>query len=148
MIIYHSDGTEAERLAALLREASYRAIATEDPKAVGPLARKEHADVVLLDVRPGEKAELKLCSRLRSRAETRHIPTVLAISPTRRDALERAREAGAEEVLMKPVNAAEMVKRITMVARLSQVRAHLRSLDKRPNKFKAEASDESVRKQS
>jgi two-component system phosphate regulon response regulator PhoB len=69
-------------------------------------------DLILLDwVLPGFSG-IELCRRLRSRAETRHIPVLLLTAKTEASERLRGLEAGADDFIAKPFTLCEILTRI------------------------------------
>ena len=79
------------------------------------MAGETHPDLILLDwVLPGFTG-IELCRRLRSRAETRHIPILLLTAKTEASDRQRGLEAGADEFITKPFALCEILARIQLL---------------------------------
>jgi DNA-binding response OmpR family regulator len=128
VVVYHGSAEEAGRLANILQEAGYHAVATHDARTLRSLCEREKAEVILLDVRPGKASDFQLCRRLTQGKRTKDTPVILAVSPARGDELEKVRQAGGTEILLKPIRPVELLRRVGMVARLSRLRHELASL--------------------
>jgi two-component system cell cycle response regulator len=113
----------AARLAAEYFEVSVALSATE------ALAMAGHGlcDIVLTDlVMPGMDG-LDLCRRLKADPATAHIPVVVVTAHDEPRERVKALEAGADEVLVKPVDDVALIARMRSLARLKAVTDELRA---------------------
>jgi signal transduction histidine kinase/FixJ family two-component response regulator len=85
-------------------------------------ARLRHPDLLLTDVMMPGTDGYALMRTLRADAATRHIPCILLSARAGEEAKVEAIEAGADDYLVKPFSARELVSRIS--ARLEVARAH------------------------
>jgi two-component system response regulator RpfG len=131
VIVYHSSEDEARRLAAILSDAHFCVAQSSTPTALESQCERERADIVLIDIRPGEESDFEVCRRLMERPAGRDVSAILMVSAGRSDDLEKACAAGAAEVLLKPVHRVELVRRVSNVARLARLRGELRTLKAR-----------------
>jgi len=73
---------------------------------------KEKPDLVVLDVvMPGLNG-IEVCRRMKNDPETRHIPVVMVTGTSEEEANVQALEAGADDFLVKPLNAALLQARV------------------------------------
>jgi len=128
LIVYHTIEDEARRLADILRDAHFWVVQSSRPADLDLQCEREHADLVLLDIRPGEEDDFEICRRLMERTGARRVSTILMVSAGRSDDLEKAHAAGASEVLLKPIHRVEFVRRVSSVARLAKLRGELGAL--------------------
>ncbi|MEM1086994.1 MAG: PleD family two-component system response regulator [Pseudomonadota bacterium] len=89
-------------------------------------ARLESPQIILLDVMMPGMDGYETCRRLKSAAETQHIPVAMLTALT--DSEDRARgvEAGADDFLSKPIDDGALFARIEALGRFGAVAAQLR----------------------
>jgi DNA-binding response OmpR family regulator len=112
-------------MAAMLESHGHRADFAADGRTGLQLALAEPPDVVVLDLPLPGMDGLQVCARLRAQAD-RHIPILML---TARDTLDdklKGFEAGADDYLVKPFAAEELLARCLVLARRHRVgQAHL-----------------------
>jgi DNA-binding response OmpR family regulator len=64
----------------------------------------ERPDLVILDIMMPGMDGIEACRRIRSGAETQHLPVVMFSALSSDDDIERARQAGANHLITKPFN--------------------------------------------
>jgi CheY-like chemotaxis protein len=96
----HHDSREA--LGALLEAFGFRVLLAVDGLEAVELARRDHPDLILMDVMMPALDGLEATRRLRGFPDTRDIPiiTLTALDQAR----EKALDAGANDFLAKPIN--------------------------------------------
>jgi class 3 adenylate cyclase/CheY-like chemotaxis protein len=100
----------------------------------GPVAlervRDEHPDLVLLDVVMPEMSGYEVCRRLRAEEATRLLPVIMvtALDPLQ----ERVKgiDAGADDLLTKPINQPELVARVRSLLRIKALHDELGELNR------------------
>ncbi|MBM2811635.1 MAG: histidine kinase [Chloroflexi bacterium] len=103
---------------AMLEPAGYRVCTCESGEAGLSAAVVEHPDCILLDISMPGLSGYDVCRRLRSNDDTRSIPIVVLSGSHQRDDRVEALEAGADELLAKPVDRVELIARIQSLLRL------------------------------
>jgi DNA-binding response OmpR family regulator len=107
-------------MAAMLESHGHRADFAADGRTGLQLALAEPPDVVVLDLSLPGMDGLQVCERLRAQAD-RHIPILML---TARDTLDdklKGFEAGADDYLVKPFAAEELLARCLVLARRHRV---------------------------
>lgn len=77
-------------------------------------------DIIFLDIMMPGLNGYDVCARLKSDPETSHIPVVLATSLSDLNARIRGLDAGANDFLVKPVDAREVVSRVRNLVRVKE----------------------------
>lgn len=103
-------------LGRALREAGHTVAVARDGLTALDAARAKPPDVVLADVTMPGLNGFQLCRRLRTLAETAHVPVFLMSGKA--DAADQlwAREVGARALLAKPIDPAEALAQLVEVA--------------------------------
>ncbi len=105
----------------LLRERleaeGYRCLEAPDGAAGVDMVVRDHPDVVLLDVNLPAMNGLDVCSRLRQRPDSAHLPIIMVTART--DEIDRVvgLERGADDYVTKPFSLRELMLRIKAVLR-------------------------------
>lgn len=81
-------------------------------------------DLILLDVMMPKMSGFEVCRRLKTDPRTRDIPVVMVTALDEVGDHERAVDSGTDEFLTKPVDRAELVKRVTSLLRLRHLKRH------------------------
>lgn len=105
---------------AMLEPAGYRVCTAESGEAGLRAAVVESPDCILLDLSMPELSGYEVCRRLRSNDNTRSIPIVVLSGYHQRDDRVEALEAGADELLAKPVDQVELLARVQSLLQLRE----------------------------
>ena len=97
-------------LTSFLERENYEVIAASEGQGAVEIAKREHPDVILVDVRMPEIDGIETCKRLKAELTTKSIPVIM-ISGVGESMME-AVEAGAEDFLNKPFALAEVFTRV------------------------------------
>ena len=102
----------AELLEAYLADGPYATrIASDGEQALREVAAWK-PDLVLLDVMMPRISGFEVCKRLRGDPSTRGIGVLMITALDQASDIERAIEAGTDDMLSKPINRAELLRRI------------------------------------
>ncbi len=116
-------------LERLLTAEGYIVLTAEDGEQATDMVAARLPDVVLMDVRMPKRDGFAACGVLKESALTRLIPIVLMTGSAQREDRVRAIEAGADDFLMKPVDASELKARVKSLVRLKRYTADLDSAE-------------------
>lgn len=117
----------AELLEEYLAEADSEVrIASDGEKAMSE-ATSWQPDLILLDVMMPRLSGFEVCKRLRANPATREVGIIMITALDQPSDVERAVEAGTDDFLSKPINKAELLKRVRA---LLESRRHPRELDR------------------
>lgn len=86
-------------------------------------------DVILLDVQMPGLSGLEVCRRLKSDIGTRFTPVVLVTGRCDQQLLTEAADAGADDVLAKPVSVDELIARVRALVKLKRDTDNLESVE-------------------
>jgi two-component system, NtrC family, sensor kinase len=118
LLIVSKDDADARRLLQIFEEAGYRAINTSDASTVLQAVKKEHCDLVVLDLETHDIDGLAMCRVLRSQPLTRNLP-LIALSDLESRKTE-ALASGADDFITKPSTPVELVSRVALHLRAAQ----------------------------
>ncbi|WP_089157651.1 SpoIIE family protein phosphatase [Micromonospora sp. NBS 11-29] len=113
-----------EYLTRLLRSAGHRVRAVPDGQAALETARTQTPDLVVSDVMMPRLDGLQLVAALRSDSRTAGTPVLLLSARAGQEASIEGLEAGADDYLVKPFPAAELLARVRANVELARLRNH------------------------
>ncbi|MGW3891552.1 SpoIIE family protein phosphatase [Micromonospora chokoriensis] len=111
-----------EYLSRLLRAAGYRVEAVNDGRLALQAARANHPDLVVSDVMMPGLDGLQLVAALRAEPRTAGTPVLLLSARAGQEASIEGLEAGADDYLVKPFAAAELLARVRTNVTLARLR--------------------------
>jgi len=85
-------------------------------------------DLILLDVMMPKLSGFEVCQKLKADAATRKIMVLMVTALNEPGDIERAVQAGTDDFLSKPVNKAELLKRVENMLKLKDVTDELERL--------------------
>jgi len=114
---------------ALLQGLGHDAMVAGSGEAALDLVGRETPDLILLDVEMDGMSGFDVVKRLKMDPRTRSIPVIMVTGLADRDSRLRALENGAEDYLIKPVDAAELGMRVRNHLRLKEAADQLADLN-------------------
>ncbi len=100
---------------AILAEAGYEVLLAHDGEEGLARTRDDHPDVVITDVEMPRRDGFSLCSAIKTDEALARIPVIICSSLGEASDLEKGFDAGADDYLVKPVVAEELISRLTAI---------------------------------
>ena len=126
-ILLADDNADMRRYLQRLLEAHYQVRTVGDGEAALKSARADPPDLILSDMMMPRMDGLQLIQRLRNDPRTRSIPVVLISARAGEESQVEGLEIGADEYLIKPFSARELLARIGSLVVLKRTRDALQS---------------------
>jgi putative two-component system response regulator len=120
VLVANSDQAEGVMLAELLTGAGFTVDVSRDGSSVLAALSSRPPDVLLVDVDLPGQSGLEVCRRVRQNATTRLLPIILMSAPEAHDDRIEGLEAGADDVLSRPVDTRELLARARALLRMKQ----------------------------
>ena len=108
ILVVDDDAMTRKMFSALLIRWGYTVVEAGDGVEALAAVKQHPVECIVLDVMMPGMDGFEVCRRLRSDPATAHIPVVLATALTAKDKREQGLEAGADDVVSKPIDAAEL----------------------------------------
>jgi CheY-like chemotaxis protein len=102
ILIVDDDHSQTEVLAYRFRTQGYHTVTAHTAEAGLQIARDEHPDLILLDIRLPDIDGLTVCHQLNDDSATCDIPIIVLSAMERPDIIRRTRSAGCHYFLRKP----------------------------------------------
>ncbi|BCJ46318.1 hypothetical protein GCM10010168_59570 [Actinoplanes ianthinogenes] len=112
VLIADDDEDVRDLLGTKLRAAGYRTLMAADGRTAMALAVGERPQLVLLDVQMPGLDGLGFCYELHSSPQTADIPVIFISGRADQSDMELGRMVGAEDYLAKPIDPAELLRRV------------------------------------
>jgi PleD family two-component response regulator len=107
----------AELLEAYLSDGEYELRVAADGEKTLQAVAEWRPDLILLDVMMPRISGFEVCKQLRANPATRDVAVLMITALDQPADMERAVEAGAHDFLSKPINKAELVRRVRSLLR-------------------------------
>ncbi|MBN1478454.1 response regulator [Candidatus Sumerlaeota bacterium] len=126
ILIADVDPSYRQLLRWALEEEGHRVCEATDGDSCLRAIHGKSPDLILCDLRMPDTSGIEICRMIRSDQATRHIPFILIAEESDRSARLSAIEAGATDCMRKPLETAEMIARVRMIARSNALDVELR----------------------
>jgi len=123
ILIVDDSAANRDLLAAMLEAEDMASVMAADGTQALACVAKTPPDLILLDIMLPGMNGFDVVRQLKSDDTTAHIPVIMVTSLDDRESITQALEAGADEVLAKPVNAAELLPQVKNILRLHDKKA-------------------------
>ncbi|MFC4052422.1 SpoIIE family protein phosphatase [Actinomadura syzygii] len=124
VLVADDNGDMREYLGRLLRGAGYRVDTVNDGRAALEAVRRDAPDLVVSDVMMPHLNGLELVAELRADPRTAAVPVLLLSARAGQEASIEGLRAGADDYLLKPFAAAELLARVRANLELARMRNH------------------------
>jgi PAS domain S-box-containing protein len=145
LILLADDNTDMREYLAHLLSAHYRVEAVADGEAALKAITRRMPSLVLSDVMMPRMDGMELLSRLRADPRTAAVPVILLSARTGEEAKVEGLDAGADDYLVKPFSARELLARVDAHLKIASVRGEamerLRGSEERYRAFVTASSD-------
>jgi DNA-binding response OmpR family regulator len=112
VLVAEDDPVTSRFVASLLGEKGYEVLVAEDGDHAWELALRQHPDLIICDVVMPYRDGFDVLRALRRHASLAGIPVVILSMRDREEDIVRGLEMGADDYVVKPFNARELVARV------------------------------------
>ena len=112
ILIVEDDGAIVDGLAAAFASEGFEVECAANGRLGLERARSGKPSLVILDIMLPGMSGYELCSRLRADPRFQQTPILAFTAMTRRRETDLARQAGANDVIVKPIQADELLNRV------------------------------------
>src|SRR6185503_1828551 len=146
VVLVADDNADMRQYIVRLLAESYRVEAVADGAAALAAARKRAPALVLTDVMMPQLDGFGLMRALRADPETRDVPVIMLSARAGEESRVEGMEAGADDYLIKPFSARELLARVAAHLQMARMRREageaLRDADRRKDEFLATLAHE------
>src|SRR4029450_5196413 len=121
ILVVDDTAKNAKLLADLLTVKGYSVVTAESGREALAQLEAERPDLVLLDVVMPEMSGYEVCRKIRENAGTRILPVVMVTALDPAEERVKGIGAGADDVLAKPINQAELLACLRSLLRVKQL---------------------------
>jgi two-component system alkaline phosphatase synthesis response regulator PhoP len=112
ILVVDDDGDILYLMRIMLRHEGWEMMSADGGIRAIEMARRYAPDLILLDMMMPDMDGVEVCERLRAEPQFRNTPILILTALTRVQEHQLARQAGANEVIVKPVTGRELVQRL------------------------------------
>lgn len=117
ILVVDDETASGELAVALLKSQGYSVRLVHNGKEALPLVARGGVDLLLLDLMMSRMDGVEICAHVRNELRDYFLPIVITTSLNDRESRIRAKEAGADDVLVKPLDGLELLVRIDSLLR-------------------------------
>jgi putative two-component system response regulator len=129
LLVVEGNPGDAAVLESMLSPLNCDVIKAADAEAALRVVAHSDVDLILLDLMMSDTQGLEACRRLKEDDATRKIPVVMITARDDSDSKVRAIDAGADDVITKPPNKAELLARVKALIRTKKLNDSLVSTE-------------------
>jgi two-component system sensor histidine kinase/response regulator len=130
-ILIVDDNPKNRAICEEIFEEDFDLIHAEDGTAALQLIRERHPDVVLLDVMMPGINGYEVCQRMKTDAETGHIPVIIVSAKGQTDEIIEGFDSRADDYIVKPFVNSELRARVRATLRLKQAQDELQAANRK-----------------
>jgi len=117
ILVVDDENASGELVATLLKSQGYSVRLVSDGREALPIVARGGVDLLLLDLMMSRMDGVEICAHVRNVFGDFFLPIVITTSLNDRESRIRAKEAGADDVLVKPIDGLELLVRIDSLLR-------------------------------
>ena len=144
ILVVDDNPTNVKLLKAMLPEDKYEIHEANNGATALKIAAANLPDVIFLDIMMPDMDGYEVTKRLKEKSDTAPIPVVLVTALEGVDDRIRGLEAGAEDVLVKPVNRVEVLARARSMVRLGDFRRQVALREQAAGTLRPDLGDKGV----
>ena len=115
ILVADDDPIVQQFVSSILIENEYEVFTASDGRQALDLARELHPDLMILDLIMPYRDGYEVLRLMQEKDQTKNIPVIILSAKSREEDIIRGLEAGAEDFMIKPFNALELVARARKV---------------------------------
>ena len=115
ILVADDDPIVQQFVSSILVENRYQVFTASDGREALDMVRELRPDLVVLDLIMPYRDGYEVLRMLQDKEDTRKIPVIILSAKSREEDIIRGLEAGAEDFMIKPFNALELVARVRKV---------------------------------
>ncbi|HQO08960.1 MAG TPA: response regulator [Clostridiales bacterium] len=112
IIIVDDEMINLRIIESMLKLENYKTILIQDPLQVMEKTKSEKPDAILLDITMPGKSGYEICRELKADPETQKIPVIMLSGLNTSESVIKGLESGAQDYIVKPFNAPELLARV------------------------------------
>jgi len=125
LLVVDDDTDARDSLRRIFERAGHRTVTATDAPMALRFLHQERCDLVMLDVELPDVNGLALCRLLRAQAATQQLPVLIFSANDSESRKVEAFAAGADDYIVKPSTAGELVSRVNSHLNIAQRESHL-----------------------
>jgi DNA-binding response OmpR family regulator len=137
ILVVDDESASGELVATLLRSQGYVVRVSRDGREAIDLVARGGVDLLVLDLMMAKLDGVEVCAHVRNVLHELSLPIVIMTSLHDRESRLRAKEAGADDVFVKPIDGLELLVRVESLLR---ARAHVLELERERDAAREELS--------
>ncbi len=96
----------------ILNQPEFRLLCAENGTQAIEIALTEAPDLILLDVIMPDMTGIEVCAHLRNQSATKETPIIMVTTRSEVEYVSKAREAGCTDYVTKPLDGAELLRKV------------------------------------
>jgi len=125
LLVVDDDSSAREGLRTIFERAGHRTVTVADAPSALSFLKKEHCDLLMLDVELPEVDGLSLCRLVRAQPTLRQLPVLFFSATDSEQRKVEAFSAGADDYIVKPSTPGELLSRVNSHLSLAQRESQL-----------------------
>src|SRR4030042_6401363 len=131
IVLADSEQATVKQLGRVLKNLDYDYRATSNGSQTIQTVKTYDPDLILLGTLLVDMGGVEVCKKLKGDPSTRHIPIIIVTSLSEKKMREKAFSAGANDLLIKPVDRLELLVKTKNVLKVKEIEASLKTFGER-----------------